>query len=231
MKVKKTCHCHRFIITTTHLPPPHSHPSPPFPFPAQSTRRHLSPPPRPRRRAPHRRFPSPPPNTPYIYSLHLFPSFSFYFRPPLFLSLRCSATMAYSSSSPPSLSYLAFFLLAVLLSVTAANAAHQKAAAAPAPAADCSTVVLALSDCLTFVLNGSTTTKPEGTCCSGLETVLNTNADCLCQTFKSSGEMGIALNVTKALTLPSACKLKTPPMSSCQLSMAPAGSPGKLLCF
>ncbi|CAL1414064.1 unnamed protein product [Linum trigynum] len=122
-------------------------------------------------------------------------------------------------------SYLAFFLLSVLLSVTAANAAHHQAAAAPAPAADCSTVVLALSDCLTFVLNGSTTTKPEGTCCSGLETVLNTNADCLCQTFKSSGEMGIALNVTKALTLPSACKLKTPPMSSCQLSMAPAGSP------
>ncbi|CAI0553320.1 unnamed protein product [Linum tenue] len=130
-----------------------------------------------------------------------------------------------SSSSSSSSSHLAFFLLSLLISASVANAAHHKAAAAPAPAADCSTVVMSLSDCLTFVENGSTTTKPEGACCSGLDTVLKTNADCLCQAFKSSAQMGIPLNVTKALTLPSACKLKTPPMSSCQLSMAPAGAP------
>ncbi|CAN1799094.1 Non-specific lipid transfer protein GPI-anchored 31 [Linum perenne] len=134
--------------------------------------------------------------------------------------------MAFSSS------YLPLFLLSALLFLSASNAAHHHSAAAPAPAADCSTVVLSLSDCLNYVLKGSTTTKPEGTCCSGLKSVLKTDAACLCQAFQSSGTLGVPLNMTKALTLPSACKLQAPPMSACQrvlvfaVSMAPAGAPG-----
>ncbi|CAN1340439.1 Non-specific lipid transfer protein GPI-anchored 31 [Linum perenne] len=124
--------------------------------------------------------------------------------------------MAFSSS------YLPLFLLSALLFLSASNAAHHHSAAAPAPAADCSTVVLSLSDCLNYVLKGSTTTKPEGTCCSGLKSVLKTDAACLCQAFQSSGTLGVPLNMTKALTLPSACKLQAPPMSACQ---PPAPSP------
>ncbi|CAN0839045.1 Non-specific lipid transfer protein GPI-anchored 31, partial [Linum grandiflorum] len=141
---------------------------------------------------------------------------------PTDLSLNQTSASPYSTMA----SYLPLFLVSALLFLSAANAAHHHSAAAPAPAADCSTVVLSLSDCLTYVLNGSTTTKPEGTCCSGLKDVLKNNAACLCQAFQSSGQLGVELNMTKALTLPSACKLQAPPMSACQLSMAPAGAPG-----
>ncbi|CAL0300810.1 unnamed protein product [Lupinus luteus] len=93
---------------------------------------------------------------------------------------------------------------------------------APAPSVDCSTVILSMSDCLPFVTNGSTVTEPKKTCCSGLENVLKTSPACLCESLKSSAKFGIALNVTKAESLPSACKLSAPPVSSCGLSEAPA---------
>ncbi|XP_043691552.1 non-specific lipid transfer protein GPI-anchored 31-like [Telopea speciosissima] len=85
----------------------------------------------------------------------------------------------------------------------------------PAPAVDCTTVVLNMADCLSYVSNGSTETKPQGTCCSGLKTVLKINAECLCEAFKNSAQFGIALNMTKALNLPSACGVSTPPISKC----------------
>ncbi|OWM87749.1 non-specific lipid-transfer protein-like protein At5g64080 [Punica granatum] len=96
---------------------------------------------------------------------------------------------------------------------------------APAPAVDCSSLVLTMADCLSFVSNGSTVDKPEGTCCSGLKTVLKTNAECLCEAFRSSAQLGVILNVTKALALPSACKVPAASAKRCDLSIAPASSP------
>ncbi|KAG5525992.1 hypothetical protein RHGRI_032324 [Rhododendron griersonianum] len=103
-------------------------------------------------------------------------------------------------------------LLSIFAIFSVAGAAHH---AAPPPAPDCSTVILNLVDCLSYVTSGSTVSKPEGNCCSGLKTVLKTNADCLCEAFKNSAQLGVTLNVTKALDLPSAC-----------LSVAPGGAPG-----
>ncbi|KAL1289618.1 hypothetical protein HN51_058029 [Arachis hypogaea] len=100
-------------------------------------------------------------------------------------------------------------------------------ARSPSPSVDCSNLVLTMADCLSFVTNGSTTTKPEGTCCSGLKTVLKTAPDCLCEAFKSSVQFGVVLNVTKALALPSACGLSASSATDyCGLSGAPAASPG-----
>lgn len=82
--------------------------------------------------------------------------------------------------------------------------------AAPTPAVDCSTVVLNMVDCLSFVTSGSTVSKPEGSCCSGLKSVLKSNAECLCEAFKNSAQFGVSLNVTKAMTLPAVCKISTP---------------------
>ncbi|GAB4853456.1 hypothetical protein Ancab_017646 [Ancistrocladus abbreviatus] len=119
-------------------------------------------------------------------------------------------------------------LLAVLLASLAfgggniADAAHHAAA----PAADCSSLVLNLADCLSFVTNGSNVTKPEGTCCSGLKTVLRTNAQCLCEGFKNSAQFGVVLNVSKALSLPSACHVNAPSAAKCGLSLAPTAAPG-----
>ncbi|KAB2600543.1 protein YLS3-like [Pyrus ussuriensis x Pyrus communis] len=69
--------------------------------------------------------------------------------------------------------------------------------AAPAPSVDCSSLILNMADCLSFVSNGSTETKPAGTCCNGLKTVLKADASCLCEAFKSSAQLGVVLNITK----------------------------------
>ncbi|KAF7842610.1 non-specific lipid-transfer protein-like protein [Senna tora] len=82
-----------------------------------------------------------------------------------------------------------------------------------------------MADCLSFVSNGSTTTKPEGNCCSGLKTVLKADAACLCEAFRSSAQLGVVLNVTKAVTLPAACKVSAPSATNCQLSDTPASAP------
>ncbi|WCJ42001.1 Bifunctional inhibitor/lipid-transfer protein/seed storage 2S albumin superfamily protein [Euphorbia peplus] len=113
-----------------------------------------------------------------------------------------------------------------LFSISAISSAATSSHPSPAPAVDCSSLVLNMADCLSFVSNGSTSTKPEGTCCSGLKTVLKTDAECLCETFKSSAQLGIVLNVTKAVSLPAACKLHAPSVANCGLSLTPAGSPG-----
>ncbi|XAR49440.1 hypothetical protein NMG60_11032653 [Bertholletia excelsa] len=93
------------------------------------------------------------------------------------------------------------------------------------PAVDCTSVVLNLADCLSYVSNGSDVDKPEGTCCSGLKTVVKTNPECLCEGFKNSAQMGVSLNMTKALALPSACHVPAPPLSECGLSLAPNAAP------
>ncbi|PIN04150.1 hypothetical protein CDL12_23319 [Handroanthus impetiginosus] len=114
---------------------------------------------------------------------------------------------------------LFFTLFAVSVAVVSA------AQSAPAPAVDCSSLVLNMADCLSFVTAGSTTKKPEGTCCSGLKTVLKTDAECLCEAFKNSAQLGVTLNVSKALTLPSACHVSAPSVSNCGLSTGTGGAP------
>ncbi|KHN39210.1 Non-specific lipid-transfer protein-like protein [Glycine soja] len=86
-------------------------------------------------------------------------------------------------------------------------------------------LVLTMADCLSFVTNGSTVTKPEGTCCSGLKSVLKTAPACLCEAFKSSAQFGVVLNVTKATSLPAACKVSAPSATNCGLSETPAAAP------
>ncbi|KAF8052974.1 hypothetical protein N665_1482s0005 [Sinapis alba] len=113
----------------------------------------------------------------------------------------------------------AFPLLLLFLSVSSPSVKGNTA-----PAVDCTAVILTMTKCLPFVTIGSQVEKPETACCSGLKTVLDTKAECLCEGLKSSVAMGINLNVTKAATLPSACKLNAPPMSSCALSTKPPTS-------
>ncbi|KAK7302509.1 hypothetical protein RJT34_13399 [Clitoria ternatea] len=121
-------------------------------------------------------------------------------------------------------------LILCLVAIWAVDLAHVASSShhshAPAPSVDCSNLVSTLADCLSFVSNGSTTTKPEGTCCSSLKSVLKTAPSCLCEAFKSSSQAGLPLNVTKALTLPAACKLSAPSFSNCGLSETPAAAPG-----
>ncbi|KAI3752842.1 hypothetical protein L2E82_24880 [Cichorium intybus] len=112
---------------------------------------------------------------------------------------------------------------AVMMYAGLVESAHHTAA--PAPAADCSTVILNMADCLSYVTAGSTVKKPEGTCCSGLKSVLKTNAECLCEAFKNSAQLGVSLNVTKALALPTACDMKATSATNCGMSLGTATAP------
>uniref|UniRef100_A0A7N0VFM4 Bifunctional inhibitor/plant lipid transfer protein/seed storage helical domain-containing protein n=1 Tax=Kalanchoe fedtschenkoi TaxID=63787 RepID=A0A7N0VFM4_KALFE len=130
-------------------------------------------------------------------------------------------------SATPRLIFRIVSMLALLAVGCVNGATHRHSAPAPAPsaAAYCSALIMDMADCLTYVSSGSSVTKPEGTCCAGLKTVLRTRAECLCEGLKSSSQMGIVLNVTKAATLPAACSLSAPSVSNCGLG-APTGMPG-----
>ncbi|CAN7012262.1 unnamed protein product [Brassica rapa subsp. trilocularis] len=95
-------------------------------------------------------------------------------------------------------------------------------------AVDCSSLILNMADCLSFVTNGSTVEKPEGTCCSGLKTVVRSGPECICEGFKNSASLGVTLDLAKAASLPSACKVAAPPSARCGLAVSaspPASSP------
>ncbi|KAJ6700670.1 BIFUNCTIONAL INHIBITOR/LIPID-TRANSFER PROTEIN/SEED STORAGE 2S ALBUMIN SUPERFAMILY PROTEIN-RELATED [Salix koriyanagi] len=105
-----------------------------------------------------------------------------------------------------------------------ADGASTRHAPAPAPSSvDCMNLLYSMVDCLSFVSNDSTSTKPEGKCCAALKTVLSTKAECLCEAFKGSAQLG--LNVTRALSLPSACKIHAPAASNCGSAISPSGAP------
>ncbi|KAL4279323.1 hypothetical protein GQ457_03G004710 [Hibiscus cannabinus] len=114
-----------------------------------------------------------------------------------------------------------------ILSVFAVDAAHHAAAPSPSSSSsvDCNTLIVNMAGCLSFVSSGSTASKPDGACCSGLKTVLKSGPECLCEAFKNSASFGITLNVTKAMTLPAACKVSAP-ASATNCALSPAGAPG-----
>ncbi|PUZ42430.1 hypothetical protein GQ55_9G581200 [Panicum hallii var. hallii] len=119
--------------------------------------------------------------------------------------------------------------VAALLAAAAArvDGATGTAAPAPAPSADCTDALLSLAGCLSYVQEGSTVATPDPTCCSGLRDVVRGEVACLCQLFQGGQNLGISLNMTKALQLPAVCKVKTPPVSKCHVSVpgVPTASP------
>ncbi|KAG8473427.1 hypothetical protein CXB51_035610 [Gossypium anomalum] len=111
-------------------------------------------------------------------------------------------------------------LILSVLSIYAVDAAHihvDKAAPSPSFSSigDCTFLFINMADCLSFVASGSQVSKPEGNCCSGLKTVLDTNGECLCEAFKTSASLGVPLNLTKAFTLPALCKISASSVPKC----------------
>ncbi|KAL9238679.1 hypothetical protein vseg_013069 [Gypsophila vaccaria] len=92
-------------------------------------------------------------------------------------------------------------------------------------APDCMTSVYNMSDCLTYVVNGSTVNAPDKACCPELAGMLDSNPVCLCQLLGKSKDLGIDLDVGRALKLPSICGLQTPPLSLCSVVGIPIGAP------
>lgn len=109
------------------------------------------------------------------------------------------------------IAFAGVFTFAIIFSGVSAQAPT----IAPAPAMDCFTSVLNLTDCLNFVVAGSNETKPEKGCCPALAGLVESAPICLCDLFTRPDNYGIELNRSKALTLPSLCRVNTPPLSLC----------------
>ncbi|KAH6816419.1 hypothetical protein C2S51_021239 [Perilla frutescens var. frutescens] len=93
---------------------------------------------------------------------------------------------------------------------------------------NCMSVIVSMASCLNYV-SGSAATPPAS-CCSALANIVKTQPQCLCTIVNGGGSsVGVNINQTLALGLPSACKVDTPPASRCNVvngpAMSPVGSP------
>ncbi|CAI0407593.1 unnamed protein product [Linum tenue] len=78
----------------------------------------------------------------------------------------------------------------------------------------CTTALIGLSPCLNYI--SGNTSRPSSSCCSQLGSVVSSQPQCLCQLVNGGGSsLGITINQTRALGLPSACRVQTPPVSRC----------------
>ncbi|XP_010259097.1 PREDICTED: non-specific lipid-transfer protein-like protein At2g13820 [Nelumbo nucifera] len=107
-------------------------------------------------------------------------------------------------------------LVAMLLAMLCAGAAAQSSS--------CTSVIVSMSPCLNYITGNSST--PSSSCCSQLATVVQSMPRCLCEVLNGGGvpSLGISINQTRALTLPNACNIQTPPVSQCN-ALSPAASP------
>ena len=92
----------------------------------------------------------------------------------------------------------------------------------------CTSALISLSPCLNYIQGNSST--PSSSCCSQLASVVRSSPQCLCTVLNGGGSsLGITINQTQALALPSACNVQTPPVSQCngkavRKSHCPCGS-------
>jgi hypothetical protein len=96
--------------------------------------------------------------------------------------------------------------LVLVLVATAAMSAAVVGGDFAADRAECSDKLVGLATCLTYVQDEASAPTPD--CCAGLKTVLQTSRKCLCVLVKDKDDpnLGLKLNVTKALGLPAVCK-------------------------
>ncbi|XP_059434160.1 non-specific lipid transfer protein GPI-anchored 5-like [Corylus avellana] len=107
-------------------------------------------------------------------------------------------------------------LAVVLVSLFWARAAAQSG---------CTSVLIGMAPCLSYVSGSSST--PSSSCCSKLTSVVQSQPQCLCTALNGGGgaALGVTINQTLALALPSACNVQTPPVSQCNAANGPASSP------
>jgi hypothetical protein len=96
----------------------------------------------------------------------------------------------------------------VLLVATMAMAAAGVSGDFAADQAECSDKLASLATCLTYVQEQATAAAPTLDCCAGLKSVLQTSRKCLCVLVKDrdNPNLGLKINVNKALGLPQVCK-------------------------
>ncbi|XP_030536136.1 non-specific lipid transfer protein GPI-anchored 5-like isoform X2 [Rhodamnia argentea] len=110
-------------------------------------------------------------------------------------------------------------IVALVLAMVAAGAAAQSSS--------CTNALISMSPCLNYITGNSS--SPSSSCCSQLANVVRSEPQCLCQALNVGGSsLGISINQTRALAVPSACNIQTQPISRCNAaspSASPTGAP------
>ncbi|PWZ22552.1 Non-specific lipid transfer protein GPI-anchored 2 [Zea mays] len=98
-------------------------------------------------------------------------------------------------------------------------------AASASAQSGCTTTLISLYPCLNYI-SGNVSTPPPS-CCSQLASVVQTSPQCLCAALSSDSSSlgGVTIDRTRALQLPQACSVKTPPASKCN-SVGGGSAPG-----
>ncbi|KAG4917898.1 hypothetical protein JHK84_055223 [Glycine max] len=110
--------------------------------------------------------------------------------------------------------------------MSAPTSVPKTTAAAPAPESNGCLMALAnMSDCLTYVEDGSKLSKPDKGCCPELAGLVDSNPICLCEMLGKPDSIGIKIDLNKALKLPSVCGVTTPPVSTCSAVGVPVSLP------
>ena len=109
--------------------------------------------------------------------------------------------------------------------LVAAVAAALLASPASAQSGSCTTTLISLYPCLNYI-SGNVSTPPSS-CCSQLASVVQSNPQCLCAALSgdSSSLGGVTIDKTRALGLPQACNVKTPPASKCNCECSTKPTP------
>lgn len=88
----------------------------------------------------------------------------------------------------------------------------------------CSNVLISMSPCLNYITGNSST--PSSGCCTQLASVVRSQPQCLCEVLNGGGSsLGIEINQTRALALPTDCNVQTPPISRCNGKKIPLRKP------
>ncbi|KAK3149653.1 hypothetical protein QOZ80_3AG0220450 [Eleusine coracana subsp. coracana] len=94
---------------------------------------------------------------------------------------------------------------------------------------DCTSALVSLSPCMDYI-SGNGTAAPSSSCCSQLRTVVQSKPQCLCSALgsgASSSLSGVTIDRERALGLPKACNVQTPPVSDCSKGSGGSGGGSK----
>ncbi|RWW26765.1 hypothetical protein GW17_00008838 [Ensete ventricosum] len=78
----------------------------------------------------------------------------------------------------------------------------------------CTAAIVSLAPCLSYIAGNTSTASSS--CCSQLASVVRSQPACLCLVVNVGAfSFGVTVNRTRALAMPAACKVQTPPISNC----------------
>ncbi|KAM3387458.1 hypothetical protein ACQJBY_010353 [Aegilops geniculata] len=124
--------------------------------------------------------------------------------------------------APMAASATAFCVVLLLVSLRGAHPAPEPQTTGPS-SSSCTTELLRLLPCLSFLDGGAA--APPDTCCANLGSMVHDQPLCLCQALSQSGSgrSPVAVNMSRAVLLPSLCRLDLPADASACAGLLPAG--------